>query len=50
MAYYDDNAGDGPGRFGKNFDGPVGPRRPRMFARFKVNLTELLLVRSLKPD
>lgn len=50
MAYYDDNAGDGPGRFGKNFDGPVGPRRPRMFARFKVNLTELLLVHSLNPD
>lgn len=29
MAYYEDG-GEG-GRFGKNFDGPVGPRRPRMF-------------------
>lgn len=50
MAYYDDNAGDGPGRFGKNFDGPVGPRRPRMFDCFEVTLTELLLAHSLKPD
>lgn len=49
MAYYDDNAGDG-GRFGKNFDGPVGPRRPRMFVCFEVILTELLLVHNLKPD
>lgn len=30
MAYYEDPGGDG-GRFAKNFDGPVGPRRPRMF-------------------
>lgn len=28
MAYFEDHDG---GRFGKNFDGPVGPRRPRMF-------------------
>lgn len=36
MAYYEDNGGEGPGRFGKNFDGPVGPRRPRMFACFEM--------------
>jgi hypothetical protein len=29
MAYYDENGGDSfGGRFNKNFDGPVGPRRP----------------------
>ena len=31
MAYYDEHGGDGAGRFTKNFDGPVGPRRPSMY-------------------
>ncbi|KAJ5151113.1 Polyadenylation factor subunit 2 [Penicillium canariense] len=28
MAYYEEHGGDAPGRFTKNYDGPVGPRRP----------------------
>ena len=33
MAYYDESGGDSQfsGRFNKNFDGPVGPRRPSTF-------------------
>lgn len=37
MAYYDENGGDSFGRFNKNFDGPVGPRRPSMFDLYVIS-------------
>ncbi|KAJ5187106.1 hypothetical protein N7449_010100 [Penicillium cf. viridicatum] len=46
MAYYDDNAGDGPGRFGKNFDGPVGPRRPRLVTDYGSSMVQWMRTRQ----
>lgn len=43
MAYYDEHGGDGPGRFTKNFDGPVGPRRPSTFIMVHLTLDFLPL-------
>ncbi|KAJ5964735.1 uncharacterized protein N7479_004611 [Penicillium vulpinum] len=46
MAYYDENSGDGPGRFGKNFDGPVGPRRPRLVTDYGSSMVQWMRTRQ----
>ncbi|KAJ6124747.1 hypothetical protein N7471_012064 [Penicillium samsonianum] len=48
MAYYEDNGGEGPGRFGKNFDGPVGPRRPRLVTDYGSSMVQWMRTRQPK--
>ncbi|KAF3392679.1 Polyadenylation factor subunit 2 [Penicillium rolfsii] len=45
MAYYDEHGGDGPGRFTKNFDGPVGPRRPRLVTDYGSSMVQWMRTR-----
>ncbi|KAF7719517.1 Polyadenylation factor subunit 2 [Penicillium ucsense] len=45
MAYYDEHGGDGSGRFAKNFDGPVGPRRPRLVTDYGSSMVQWMRTR-----
>ncbi|KAJ5117175.1 Polyadenylation factor subunit 2 [Penicillium atrosanguineum] len=46
MAYYDENGGDSFGRFNKNFDGPVGPRRPRLVTDYGSSMVQWMRTRK----
>ncbi|KAJ5218417.1 Polyadenylation factor subunit 2 [Penicillium cinerascens] len=48
MAYYDENGGDSQysGRFNKNFDGPVGPRRPRLVTDYGSSMVQWMRTRK----
>ncbi|KAJ5287002.1 hypothetical protein N7478_002688 [Penicillium angulare] len=47
MASYDENGGDAQfgGRFNKNFDGPVGPRRPRLVTDYGSSMVQWMRTR-----
>lgn len=44
MAFYDEHGGDSQfGRYNKNFEGPVGPRRPSMYYVISSHLAICLM-------
>ncbi|KAJ5888732.1 hypothetical protein N7495_008773 [Penicillium taxi] len=49
MAYYEEHGGDsGTGRFNKNFEGPVGPRRPRLVTDYGSSMVQWM--RNRRPQ
>ncbi|KAJ5668952.1 Polyadenylation factor subunit 2 [Penicillium macrosclerotiorum] len=46
MAYYEEHGdSQGSGRFNKNFDGPVGPRRPRLVTDYGSSMVQWMRTR-----
>ncbi|KAJ6083656.1 hypothetical protein N7467_007791 [Penicillium canescens] len=47
MAYYEEHGGDGQfGRFNKNFEGPAGPRRPRLVTDYGSSMVQWMRTRQ----
>ncbi|KAJ5103002.1 Polyadenylation factor subunit 2 [Penicillium argentinense] len=45
MAFYEEQGGDAPGRFNKNYDAPVGPRRPRLVTDYGSSMVQWMRTR-----